>query len=485
MPEILYIGFYSVQYMKKVAALTIILVSVITFVNNFSFAATPALTPDQLADRETAYCAQSSICGTAPEQFTFLMDFVREMTNAIKTVGPQGEYLGKYVNPNRFKGTEFSAPKKTILGRFASNVANKAKFALATLTILSNPVNFGGLKDMVGGVTLLAKNKIFLRDNKIIEDTESLVNDKKYELGLGGGWYAQIIPENRAIMQAIIDTYKAKGLLVDSSIIKDGTTYNNVTALLTQALSSAKSFLYFGTTSQFDEMSRGFSDGISIGFVPTAMASVKREYDCARGPNYVCSSEGKKLKEWRKKITQISIGSKDITKVYTDAVHRLGQLFSKQPDQAFKDREADLLNSAYGARPTGLFAGSIKNSLKKIKDQAVDLANDVSTFRTFPPNIKGVTQALPTALTVPTQATDPIVTQIDTYVYDVLNNQQNAINLVSMSEVNGVTPAFKILGNQIASIKNDILGGKDKKNSLISSLGAACELQCGRSGLCR
>jgi hypothetical protein len=67
----------------------------------------------------------------------------------------------------------------------------------------------------------------------------------------------------------------------------------------------------------------------------------------------------------------------------------------------------------------------------------------------------------------------------------VLNNQQNDLNLVSMSEVIAVTPAFKILWNQIATIKDKILGGKDKKNSLISSLWAACELQCGRWWLCR
>jgi hypothetical protein len=72
--------------MKKIVALTIILASMITFVSNFSFAETPTLTTEQLADIETAYCAQSPICGTAPQQFTFLMDFVREMTNSMKTV---------------------------------------------------------------------------------------------------------------------------------------------------------------------------------------------------------------------------------------------------------------------------------------------------------------------------------------------------------------------------------------------------------------
>jgi len=471
--------------MKKVVALIIILASMITFVSNFSFADNNVPPADDPTDAK--YCATAtSVCGTAPEQFTFLMDFVREMTNAIKTVGPEWDYLGKYVHPNRFKWTEFSAPKKTLLGRLATNIANKAKFGLATLTIISNPVNVAGLKDMVWWVVLLVKNQVFLRDNKIIEELESVVNDKKYELWMWWWWYAQIIPENRVIMQAIIDKYKTKWLLIDSSVIKDGTTYNNVTALLTQALSSAKSFLYFGATTQFDEMSRGFSDGISIGFSTGAMASVKRNYDCARWPNYVCSSEWKKIKEWREKIKKTSIWSTETTKVYKDAVTRLLEaLYIKNQSDDFKQREKDMLNSAYGVRPTWLFAGSIKNSLKKIWDQMTDLGSDVSTFRTFPKNLKGVTEALPKTLSISAQATDDITKQMDIYVNDVLNNQQNAINSVSMSEVSAVTTAFKILWNQIATIKNTILGGKDKNNSLISSLWAACELQCGRFGLCR
>jgi hypothetical protein len=57
-------------------------------VSNFSFA--QELSVSEKADIETAYCkAQSSVCGTAPEPFTLLMDFVREMMNSIKTIGPE------------------------------------------------------------------------------------------------------------------------------------------------------------------------------------------------------------------------------------------------------------------------------------------------------------------------------------------------------------------------------------------------------------
>ena len=70
-------------------------------------------------------------------------------------------------------------------------------------------------------------------------------------------------------------------------------------------------------------------------------------------------------------------------------------------------------------------------------------------------------------------------------VQDVFSQQVNDNALVSSSETKTVTPAFNILGQQVNSIKDDILWGKDKDGSLIKSLWEACELQCGRGGLCR
>gem|GEM_PF-5835990 len=57
-------------------------------------------------------------------------------------------------------------------------------------------------------------------------------------------------------MNDIIKKYIDAGLLTETSRIKDGALYNNVTSLLTQMLSAAKSFLYFDSTDQFGEISR-------------------------------------------------------------------------------------------------------------------------------------------------------------------------------------------------------------------------------------
>jgi len=61
----------------------------------------------------------------------------------------------------------------------------------------------------------------------------------------------------------------------------------------------------------------------------------------------------------------------------------------------------------------------------------------------------------------------------------------DASELATFSEVKDITPAFKVLGDQIRVIKNDILGSKQQENSLIWSLWKACELQCGGWWLCR
>ncbi|MEI7919728.1 MAG: hypothetical protein WCH65_06150 [bacterium] len=54
---------------------------------------------------------------------------------------------------------------------------------------------------------MLLKNKVFLRDNKLVETLESQLSDKKLELGLGGGRYTKINTPNRVLMQAIIKKY--------------------------------------------------------------------------------------------------------------------------------------------------------------------------------------------------------------------------------------------------------------------------------------
>lgn len=485
--------------MKKFITPYIIIGILITCVGNFSFAQnTTTSTPDAV-DLEKAYCeTQTSVCGTAPEQFTLLISFVREMTNSIKTIGTEWDYLGKYVHPNRFKWNVFTAPKQTIVDKLGRNLANKVKFGMASIAIFTSPINFAGLKDMFWWIALLSKNHVFLRDNKLIEQMESHVADKQYELGLWGWWYAQIIPENRAVMQKIIDTYASKWLLVSSSIINEA-TYNDITFSLIQMLSAAKSFLYFGTTDKFNAMTiEAHDQPIFIGFNSDAIIWIQRNYNCARWPNYVCSAQHMKLKDvfsatW-KSLSGSAVSS---FKTVKDANKRLGQIFTpSQQDSGFKAREADLLRSMYGTTKISKWTlsdslkktwASIKKSWAEVGQEFIDLGSDVTTFRNFPKDLKGTVQNIPSLPNKPANTTETTAISkiIDDYIYDVFLSQKTALDLVSMSEVKGVTPAFKVLGQQLYVIKNDILGGKEKNDSLLKNLWEACQEQCGWWWLCR
>ncbi|MEI7562300.1 MAG: hypothetical protein WCJ39_00870 [bacterium] len=54
------------------------------------------------------------------------------------------------------------------------------------------------------------KDSAFLRDLRTLQDIQALLTQKKYELGLGGGWFSPINDANRKKIQMILTAYKKK-----------------------------------------------------------------------------------------------------------------------------------------------------------------------------------------------------------------------------------------------------------------------------------
>lgn len=100
----------------------------------------------------------------------------------------------------------------------------------------------------------------------------------------------------------------------------------------------------------------------------------------------------------------------------------------------------------------------------------------VSKFRNFPKNQKATTDYINApSISKNNQASyttskDVFTIIINDYISDVFATQKTDSELAAFVEVNGITPAFTVLGDQITFIKNDILGGKEKDNSLLKSL---------------
>lgn len=461
--------------------------------SNFSFVSAKFV---QIQQNKTEYCATyTAICGTASPAMTLMTDFVREMTNSIKTIWTEWDSLGQYVSPNQFKGNVFVPVTWSIASKLERNVTQKFKFGLASTAIFANPVNFAGAKDVVWWTVLLAKNKVFLRDNKIIEALESQVTDKKYELGLWAWRYEKVIPENLQIMNSIVKKYIDAGLFTETSRIKDGATYNNVTSLLTQVLSAAKSFLYFDATDQFGVITRWGVDWAVIMFDDLAIQTLQMDYSCARGFTNPCDPV---ITDFQNNIKNLVASTKTswsaTKKIFTDALDRLGQTFSpnQQDDtyDAFKTREAELLRSMYGTTkvtPWKLIDIDYNETNGSVPDTSSTIVNtvirswDLMTNKDLRTSNKDLQKISP-SLT----SKDTFTSIMNTYLADVFASQAfDASELASFSEVKDITPAFKVLWDQVRVIKTDILGAKNTTDSLIWSLWKACELQCGGWWLCR
>lgn len=470
--------------MKRVVARQLVIGVVILSISNFGFAAT---TGEVLLD-----CTSTSICGTAPKQFTLLLDFVREMMNTIKTIGTQWEYLGQYINPNRYAGNVFTPPANTVMSKTLRNINQKAKFALASTAIFSTPVNFAGLKDVLWWTALLAKDKVFLRDTKLVEALESQLSDKRYELGLWWWRYTQINPTNKKIMETIIKKYVDAGLLSQWSLA-DGVQYNNVTSLLVSILSAAKTFLYFDRIDQFstDYFSRWGLNGIKISFTPGLFTTIQDEYECVKWPYNVCDPQSGQFKKNIEKMTSsITKSATWFVTTIRDASLRLWQLFLKEDNQseAFKQREADLLKTMYGTTKDGkwVFGGSLKKSLSSIWSDIKMLWSDVSRFRSpsiddsqkNKDEIEDLRAQQPSIPSAPAQGEETFKAYIASYTKDVFAQQASDIQLAYLAETKDVTPGFTVLGKQIFLIKNDVIGSKDLEWSLIKSLSEAADLQC-------
>lgn len=82
-------------------------------------------------------------------------------------------------------------------------------------------------------------------------------------------------------MQSIIKKYVDAGLLSASSAVENGTLYNNITFVLTQMLSAAKSFLYFGSLSPLSEIA-GDENTIHVVLQTGPLQAIERDYACAR-----------------------------------------------------------------------------------------------------------------------------------------------------------------------------------------------------------
>lgn len=426
---------------------------------------------------QTTDCSTVNVCWSAPKEFTMLMDMSRELINAIKTLWTEGNYLGKPVNPNRFKWATFDPPKQNILNKAGTALKQTLSFITATTAILASPQQWGGVQDLLAGIIALFKGSVFTRDIQAVDRIDSALTQKRYEVWVWWGRLVKVNTENVQMFQAILDAYRDKWLLKEGTVTQD-VTYTAILGMVGSILTATKTYLSLNTTDGFDAVQNFRNAGIKITFNDTIIPSMTGQYDCARWSDNICAKSFKNFKENMKKIGSGAVkDAKDSIKIFSDAAKRLVQTFSKtkNQDSTFKAREQDLLKSYYGSQKVrsggSLVSATMDNGwiFSQRRSTAVqDKTENTST-------VDKTRSETPTTFVINTKDFRSIIKGA---MLPIMEEQKRDLELVNFSDMSDVSAYFDGLWVQIAMIQK-ILWNKDTNGTLIKELGTACELQCG------
>lgn len=281
------------------------------FINSLSFA------------QETNEC---KVCRTSSEEFDMILNMTNELSNYIKTVWKEGNYIWEYINPNRYEWTKFNPPstKKRI-----TNLVLKTESAITTTALIVSPRKFWWLEDYLFWFILMFKNKIFPRDYKKILDMEWRISDKIYELWLWWWYYSKINESNIKDIKQILDKYKDKWLLGSFYIDKD-VRYKDIVNQCNKITSSLKNFLATKDTKQFLKLNWAITLNISL----TKINDMKTAYECSNE----CNELNEKLGEEIKKINKSTKWSiKSSIEVINKSIKKFkNEIWNIKTENAFK-----------------------------------------------------------------------------------------------------------------------------------------------------
>jgi len=341
-------------------------------------------------------CEDSNICSSAPLGFRLMTDFIKEMILAIKTVGTRDPYLGQYVSPAWFEGNQFNPPKEGLVSKLIRNLKQKMQSVVAVTAVFTDLQNFGGLKDMAWWFIILFKRQVFLRDYKTLMEIDTLISDKKYELGLWGWWTAELTDVNQKMFQKIFDKYGPNGAwLFTQATINTNATYRQITTLMMRINSSLKTFIaspgesIHQFTGEFTK-TKLFNDSpdIDVAFNLSMMVNMHDNYQCPMQ----CDGSRTKFKANISKIWKsFGSGSVQAMKTITDATKRLsiamwggGGKTTANEKAAIQKRNQELLRSQFGlktADATTWFFG-LKNYRKQFDSASKKFSDGWSAMKT-------------------------------------------------------------------------------------------------------
>ena len=495
----------------------------------------PSENTDQPSSSQWKEC---KTCGSPAAQLRIMEAFIQDILLMIQTFGDNDNQLGAYTNPNLPSWplqqwiVGLNEDRRNVLQAWvdtSARAANQlAQSAQVTATILATDVYDLIRKDTFGWLAILTQTEAIVRDRAIMQQLDSYIQDKQFEMWLAAMYDSNITPEDYQRLSQIIAEYNTIQWVPFQATITSNTRYSNIIMMSRRMVSATKRFLSVGSTQQYgnNDFTRGW---FSVIFDMEEIQDMATAYKCARFGD-TCAGDLKTFVDNIENIGQDTIQwAKQSVNTITEAAKRLKMAFSvpfKKADnltpeeKEFLSKEEQLLRTVYGSDTAriinGWFGGrkeaaeEWKKSLQNLKDFANNTKATVSQkLATIEANKKELQemsqktrwendrkreeitqqittdfQAFITQSNANTQAQENTKDIVDATFVFVEQEHMAARTIFTIADTSPITIYYPLLAAQLDRIAT-IIGSKDNKWSIIENLWRSCELQCSNhSGRC-
>ena len=313
-------------------------------------------------DTSVVQCENNpTICSAPPKEFGYYVDFTKEILQAMNTIQWKWKDIWEYTYIWwLFTNKILVIPQenKNILEKMVAwmeeSMSKKISTALGLANILSS-LALTSYKDVIW-LAILFQARPIVRDWKTLLDLETNINEIIYELSLSAMANEQIL--DPSIFQKIIDKYTQSKPLFTIWSVSNGTKYKDITNMLIRLNGAMKTFIPYGSISQFDEFNRWWDDGIYLKFNTETIWEMKLAYSCGRWFSKCTSSWKDFVKNFKEILPSFLKWWKDAIKIIIDANKKLAEsikwfaqakLLKKSAwEEYLSDTEIELLRDVYG-----------------------------------------------------------------------------------------------------------------------------------------
>lgn len=458
--------------------------------------------------------ATCPICQQPSKIFSRYTEFVYSTLANINSIGKLWDITGKAASPWLFQKWALTLkntdPWEKTTVTTSNNISKKLQTSMVIGILFAQDTIEITSTDILMGLSSSFKNKWFQRDLETLYDLDELIDQKKLELAEAWSFFNKATTQDRQAIQTNLNTYMTDLLEPSRSYINDNLHYNEIISVLEQSQQKRKYLIIRGMINQFTERNKDNNlqsqfittqqHNITIAYKVDSILQAQTEYKCGRWVS-ACDSDIKSFsKSIGQNIKQQGNSMKEALQRFWQSAQNLGFLFrkdsstisekNKEKYESFLQKKNELASSyhwldgqytKWWIREKIAITSNGRNLIQSIVKNYQN--KETVAQKSKPKN----TNEIPTTTTTENQKQLSIEfkTSIKESMNIILVSAALHSNRANTSDPKSITNMIPWLNQKIKEI-NDIIGDRERKNSIIKNLGIACEKQCNNAwGICR